>query len=221
MAVVFRSAEVAESPQLRRVPTRSPGTAAPGPAYDERSARRARGVALVVLLGVVLAGLGVGLADLGLLGGSGRGSTHQIGDDIDTSYGVVAVEFVRNVDGVTSRALAGASHGVSGLVDGSHSQIQVAVAITNRGDRPMRASRDQFTLLVRKGGKTTAQQPQAGDLPDMRILPNAGIEGHLDFTIPRADVRLTLLVKDPGRSDPVVIDLGTQTGSPVTPEHTH
>ncbi|MDQ1626338.1 MAG: hypothetical protein QOI54_82 [Actinomycetota bacterium] len=210
MALVLRSADIGRSQdrQTGRIDESSQGEG------------RARGAALVVLLSVVLGGLAVGLHDLGMLGGS-RDGAHQIGENVHASFGVVAVEFVRSVDGVTNRALAGASHGVSGLVDSSHSQIQVAVAVTNRSAHPIQQSANRFTLLVTRAGKTTAQKPQAGDLPDMRILPNAGIEGHLDFTIPRQKVHLTLLFKDPGRRDPIVIDLGTRQATAVSPEHSH
>lgn len=162
----------------------------------------------------------VGLHDLGLLD-RGAPPANQIGDDVSSSFGVVAVEFVRSVDGVSSRALAGASHGVSGLVDSSHRQIQVAVAVTNRSEHPINQKAKQFTLLVRQGGKTQALKPAAGDLPDMRIQPHAGIEGHLDFTLPRKTAQLTLLYRDPGRHQPIVIDLGSSSAKPASPEHDH
>ncbi|MDQ1619455.1 MAG: hypothetical protein QOE19_2024 [Actinomycetota bacterium] len=174
---------------------------------------------MVTLLAVVLAAMTVGLHDAGLLD---RGEQpNHIGDDVSSSFGVVAVEFVRSVDGVTSRALAGASHGVSGLVDASHQQIQVAVAVTNRSERPLQHSAQQFTLLVTQGGTTRALKPAAGDLPDMRIQPHAGVEGHLDFTLPRQRVHLALQYRDPGRDQPIVIDLGDYSAPRVRPAHNH
>lgn len=213
MALVFRAAEAGPSDRGNPLPSRH--------ARGGRGEGRARGVALLMLLSVVLGGLAVALHDAGLLGGSRGSSVHQVGDDVDASFGVVAVEFVRSVDGVSARALAGASHGVSGLVDSSHSQIQVAVAVTNRSTHPIQQSAQRFTLLVTRAGKTTSQKPQTGDIPDMRILPDAGIEGHLDFTIPRKKVHLTLLFKDPGTRDPIVIDLGDRRATPVSADHSH
>lgn len=182
--------------------------------------RRARGAAAVTLLAVLLAALTVGLRDMGLLQRGGAGP-HHIGEDVSSSFGVVAVEFVRSVDGVTSRALAGASHGVSGLVDSSHQRIQVAVAVTNRSQRPIKQSAKQFTLLVARGGTTKAMKPTAGDLPDTRVQPHAGIEGHLDFTLPRKRVHLTLLYRDPGAERPIVIDLGDYASRPPSADHGH
>jgi hypothetical protein len=152
-------------------------------------------------------------------------SAHQahaftIGDDVPTSFGIVAVEFVRTVDGVTHRALAGATHGVSGLVGDGKQQIQVAVALTNRGKRPLAYSVREFQLKATVKGKTTVLRATAGDLPDGRILPDAGIEGHLDFTLPAADATMSLVFHDPGRATPVVINLGAITAT-AGPTHSH
>jgi hypothetical protein len=143
------------------------------------------------------------------------------GDDVPTSFGIVAVEFVRNVDGVTHRALAGATHGVSGLVGEGQQQIQVAVALTNRGSRPVSYSVRQFELRATVQGKTTVLRPTAGDLPDGRILPDAGIEGHLDFSVPAATATASLAFADPGSRAPVVIDLGVIATPSSGPTHAH
>jgi hypothetical protein len=150
-----------------------------------------------------------------------RSGGFSIGDDVPTSFGIVAVEFVRSVDGVTHRALAGASHGVSGLVGDGKQQIQVAVALTNRGKQPMTYSVRQFQLAATFNGKTTLLPATAGDLPDGRILPDAGIEGHLDFTLPAADATMSLVFHDAGRSAPVVIALGRITAAVPGPVHSH
>jgi hypothetical protein len=144
-----------------------------------------------------------------------------IGDDVPTSFGIVAVEFVRSVDGVTHRALAGATHGVSGLVGDGKQQIQVAVAITNRSKQPLTYSVRQFELRATIKGKATVLRPTAGDLPDGRMLPAAGIEGHLDFTLPAADASMSLLFHDAARSAPVVINLGKITATTPGPVHSH
>jgi hypothetical protein len=78
----------------------------------------------------------------------------------------------------------------------------------------------QFELHVRAAAKTTVLMATAGDLPDGRILPNAGIEGHLDFTLPADAASLSLHFRDPASSVPVVIDLGT-TAASSAPTHSH
>ncbi|MDQ1752078.1 MAG: hypothetical protein QOE71_3134 [Pseudonocardiales bacterium] len=146
-----------------------------------------------------------------------------IGDDVKTSFGIVAVEFIRNVDGVSHRALSGATHGVSGLVEKGNQQIQVAVALTNRNKAPLTYSVRQFQLYVTTAGKTKVLPATAGDLPDGRILPDAGIEGHLDFTIVDAKSALSLHFSDPATAAPVVIDLGVIAASSgaAQPAHSH
>ena len=178
---------------------------------------------LVVAIATALAVLGVLLTVRTLTPAS---SNHQagkfvIGDDVPTSFGIVAVEFVRSVDGVTHRAVAGATHGVSGFVGEGKQQIQVAIALTNRAKVPLAYTVSQFQLRATVKGKTTVLAATAGDLPDGRILPDAGIEGHLDFTLPNASASMSLVFHDSGAKAPVVINLGTITAAAPGPVHSH
>jgi hypothetical protein len=190
--------------------------------------RAAATAAVLATLGVVLVGLAMaaGLVGTGGLAGPGplaRGpEQHRIGDDVETSFGIVAVEFVRSVDGLSSRSLAGATHGVPGLIDTGHTRIQAALSVTNRRPEPLQFSVDQVRLRVTLDDRTTVQGPVGGDLPDARVLANAGIEGHLDFVVPRDGARLALLFRDPASSTPVVINLGrTDFATASSGEHTH
>jgi len=146
-----------------------------------------------------------------------RPSSFHISDDVPTSFGIVAVEFVRSVDGISHRALPAGAHGVSDPATSSSQHIQVAVAITNQTHQPLKYTVHQFELQVTTAGKTSVLAATAADLPDGRILPAAGIEGHLDFTLPSAKSALSLHFRDPGRTAPIVIDLGeaAATASPV------
>lgn len=183
---------------------------------------RRTGIAAVLALVLIALGLGRGI-DLAVdsFAVPSPPSSYGISDDVPTSFGIVAVEYVRSVDGVTHRALNGASHGVSGLVDGDHAQIQTAVALTNRTGAPIAYSSKQFRLVVTTAGGSTYQDPGGGDLPDMRILPRAGVEGHLSFVVPRKGARLSLQFTDPGRPVPIVIDLGEADFTPATDQHAH
>jgi hypothetical protein len=172
------------------------------------------GVAWGSALALQIAGPGAGAA-----GGDG---VHHISDPVPTSFGTVGVEFVRSVDGVTSRSLNGASHGVSGLVDGDHAQIQTAVSLTNDLDKPISFTTKQFRLLVTVKGKTTPQTAASGDLPNTRILSRGGIQGHLSFVVPRSGAQLALEFTDPGRAKPVVIQLGDAAFGPrPAASHSH
>jgi hypothetical protein len=147
-----------------------------------------------------------------------RPASFAIGDDVPTSFGIVAVEFIRTVDGVSHRALSGSTHGVSGYVEAGK---QVAVALTNRGSQPLSYQVRQFELRATVAGKATIVPATAGDLPDGRILPDAGIEGHLDFTLPAAKAGLVLIFHDFGAAAPILIDLGTIGAPAPAPGHSH
>ena len=178
---------------------------------------------VVVFAGVAMAAGLVstgGLTRPGLLGGNAA-ATHQIGDDVETSFGSVEVEFMRSVDGLSHRSLAGATHGVPGLINTQHAQIQAALAVTNREQEPLQFGVDQVRLRVAYHGNTTVQRPTGGNLPDTRVLANAGIEGQLDFVVPAKGARLTLQFEDPGTGDPVLINLGRTNFTAAGTGHTH
>ena len=177
---------------------------------------------VVVATAIAATVLGVLLSVRALMPASDyQHKSFSIGDDVPTSFGVVAVEFVRSVDGVTHRAVAGATHGVSGFVGEGQQQIQVAVALTNRGRQPLAYTVRQFQVRATIKGKTTVLTATAGDLPDGRILPDAGIEGHLDFTLPSADATMSLIFHDTGSTSPVLIDLGTIAATAPAQVHSH
>lgn len=148
-------------------------------------------------------------------------ATDQIGVDVKSSFGVVAVEYVKALEGLSSRSLAGATHGVPGLIDTKHVQVQTALSVTNRSDAPLNFSVGQVTLRVTRGGETTTVDPVTADIPDTRVLPDAAIEGHVDFVIPRQPARLTLVFKDPGRTVPILIDLGRPAFPDPVAGHDH
>src|SRR5262245_9183045 len=148
-------------------------------------------------------------------------TTNQVGQDIKTSFGIIAVEYVKDLDGLSSRSMSGATHGIPGLVDIQHAQIQAALAVTNRSAEPINFRIDEVALLVTIGGKTRILPPSGGDIPNTRILPDAGIEGHLSFVVPRKGANLTLQYNDPGRSDPVLVDLGKVDIAPAGSGHEH
>jgi hypothetical protein len=97
-----------------------------------------------------------------------RSTSSGIGDDVKTSFGVGAVEFVRRVDGIRHRALSGATHGVSGLVESGSQQIRSRVALINRGQHPLSCPVRQFELLVTTAGKTSVRPATAGALRPVR-----------------------------------------------------
>ena len=189
--------------------------------------RLAQVVAALVITGVLVATvLGAAMTFDGTqtpAGAAVRGPTaNQIDDDVATSFGVVAVENVRQVNGVTSRALNGSTHGVSGLVDANHAKIQASVAITNQSGEAINSASDQFRLKVTRKGKVTYQDVSGGDMPDTRVSPQAGITGHLDFVVPRKSAELAIEYDDPAGDKAIVIQLGDADFDPATSgKHAH
>jgi hypothetical protein len=179
--------------------------------------RRTRSVAVsVVAVVMAIAGLSAASllwhpATLSQRAAVEQAGGNRIHDDVPTSFGLVTVESVRHIDGLTHRSLAGVTHGVSGLVSSRHAQVQVAVAITNRTARPIHYTSERFALRTTRPGIAVTYAVRGGDLPDSRLRPHAAIEGHLTFTIPREDANLVLVLRDPARATPTVIHLGPAT----------
>lgn len=196
-------------------------------AYAGDASERARIAAVLVVAVVLVASvIGGAMTFTGSRAAPGtttqQSSGNQVGDAVETSFGSVSVEFVRQVDGVTDRALNGSTHGVNGLVNAGHAKIQATVAITNDIDNGVAFSSDQFRLRVSRKGKTTYQDVNGGDLPDSRVMPGSGITGHLDFTVTRDNARLVLEFTDHGRAVPIVISLGRTSFGPRAPaDHAH
>lgn len=146
----------------------------------------------------------------------------DVGRDIRTSFGVVAVQYVTQVAGVTNRALSGASHGVQNLVPAGRLGLQVGIAVTNQGHRRVYVSPDQFRLLVDPpGGRRRVIAPVSGTVSSRQLPPAVGVEGSLGFVIPAERAHLSVSYLGPGQRIAIVIDLGTSPGrarSGPTPE---
>jgi hypothetical protein len=187
----------------------------------------ARALAWLVVV-VVLVGAFVGVAatlmgQSGVLGGhSTEGTGYHVGDHAETPFGTVTVTEVGQVNGVTHRALSGATHGVQGYVDAEHLTIQTAITLTNGSKSHVAYSEQQFRLRITRAGRTWFRSASGGDLPDTPLAPHSGLAGHLDFTIRRTRATLALVFDPPGRGGPIVIKLGRSVFDPRAPgQHIH
>jgi hypothetical protein len=134
--------------------------------------------------------------------------SNDIGHSIPTSYGVVAVESVKKLTGLTAKQLGGVTHYPSYF--GPHlMQVQVFVELSNLEQHPVRYSPRQFRLIVGSGRPL----PLSGTtLPGGTLQPSASIDGQVTFIAPRrarGRPQLWLEFRDPGAKDPVRIDLGS------------
>jgi hypothetical protein len=130
--------------------------------------------------------------------------------DIPASFGVVAVEHVEKINGLGAKALAGATHGISGYVAPDKVQVQASVTLTNLLDHPVAYDPRQFRLLV--GTKRTPIDEVRSNLRPGTLQPDASIDAQLQFVAPRNGSKLWIQFSDPGRSKPILIDLG-RTGT--------
>ena len=92
-----------------------------------------------------------------------------IGEDVRTSFGVVAVESMTKSAGPTAKALAGVTHGIQSLVPPDKVQVLTTVTITNTTRSVIRYTPAQFLLYATRGAKPgpgrPADPPHAGERP--------------------------------------------------------
>jgi hypothetical protein len=176
-----------------------------------RSGRWGRGLTAAVLVGACLGGT-VLAVDM-LRGNNPLASStevasgphlHSIGEDVSTSFGVVAVEHATAISGLNDQQVTGA-HGVPGLVKEGAINIQVAAVITNLSSSVLTYQPTQFELIDKTGAVVPISK--APQLPG-ELQPNAAIDVLLDF-VTTSEVRpFTVRFVDPATSEPVLISLG-------------
>ncbi len=136
--------------------------------------------------------------------GSAGPVAHVIGEDVATSFGVVAVEHATAISGLNDAQITGA-HGVPGLVEAGSINVQVAAVITNLSNDVLLYEPTQFELLDGTGAVVPISR--AAQLPG-ELQPNAAIDVLIDF-VSTADARpFTVRFVDPATNDVVLIDLG-------------
>ena len=135
-----------------------------------------------------------------------------VGQDIPTSFGVVAVEAVQKLNGLSPKKLAGMTHFPS-YVKPNQTQVQASVTLTNLLDRPVAYSPTQFRLLVGER-KEPVKDLRASFTPGT-LQPDANISGQLKFVAPRKREKLWVQFTDPKRSKPILVDLGKTGRTPA------
>ena len=172
--------------------------------HPTRQRRGSSSLALWTIVASVsaLALVGAGLS-LGSLGARHRpAATFIVGQDVPTSFGVMAVEGVRAVGADDVRHAAQHGADTPNLAD----QVQVSVTITNLTDKVVAYSPDQFRLV--HSGNPSAAPDSATTLRAGTLQPSAHIDGQMSFATPgTGDLELTF--RDPGGSRPSVVDLGS------------
>lgn len=138
---------------------------------------------------------------------TGRSSgpvVHQIGEDVATSFGVVAVEHATAISGLNDSQITGA-HGVPGLVEAGSINVQVAAVITNLSDNVLTYQPTQFELIDNTGAAVPISR--AAELPG-ELQPFAAIDVLVDF-VSTAEARpFKVRFVDPATKETILIALG-------------
>ena len=166
--------------------------------------------------------------------GSAGPVAHVIGEDVATSFGVVAVEHATAISGLNDAQITGA-HGVPGLVEAGSINVQVAAVITNLSNDVLLYEPTQFELLDGTGAVVPISR--AAQLPG-ELQPFAAIDVLIDFVTTTEARPFKVRFVDPATKETILIGLGdvgctvqSGTGRPLpvsggcseapTGDHTH
>jgi hypothetical protein len=131
-------------------------------------------------------------------------SLHTIGEDVVTSFGVIAVEHAVAISGLNDSQITGA-HGVPGLVEAGSINVQVSAVITNLSESVLTYQPTQFELINNSGAAVPISR--AAKLPG-ELQPFAAIDVLVDF-VTTADARpFTVRFVDPATNEAILIGLG-------------
>lgn len=167
-------------------------------------------VTLVVALGAGGILVASGIVSSGLT--KNPENSFPIAQDVRTGFGIVAVEHVEKLPGLTAEQLAGMTHGIQGNIPPDEVLVQASVVLTNLLDHPVGYSPEHFSLISEKGDSPiplTRSTFQEGTLQ-----PAASIEGTLSFVAPRDGSGLWIQYQDPEIDGPIFIDLGNTDETP-------
>lgn len=139
--------------------------------------------------------------------------TFATGQPIPTSFGAVTLYPMGRMPGLTSEQLGGMVHGVQNLVTPDKAQIEVAIALTNNTGEAVTYSPRQFLLRTESGGPGTP--PTTASASDGQLQSGASVTATLGFVLPQDGSTYWLEFSDPGRSQPIVVDLGKTDSAPA------
>jgi hypothetical protein len=131
----------------------------------------------------------------------------DLGSELRTSFGVLAVVSVQQIRGLSPKELAGFTHFPS-YVPPDKMQLRVSLQLSNVLKEPVRYSARQFRLRVGDGPRIA---PSRVSMRSGTLQPSAAVDQTLSFIVSRTNRRgakLTLEFRDRG-GDPLVARLGT------------
>jgi hypothetical protein len=151
-----------------------------------------------------------------------EGTSFQVGQNIKTSFGVLVIEHVDEVAGLTAGDLAGNTHGIQNYITPDKIQIQVFVRFTNNLSGPVDYSPEQFQLKTLN--KQEPLQLFGASIRPGTLQPGASINATLSFVTDRDGSNLWVEYHDPALNHPIYVDLGAVDNHPekdTTGHNTH
>ncbi len=145
-------------------------------------------------------------------------SASAISDPVTrVSWGTVQVHQSEVVQGLSSSALGGMSHGVQNLVSEGKAQIAVTVTLHNSSGHVVPYDATAFRLRTGRTAPTgAATAPIGTSLNAGRLRDGGTVEGTVSFVTAADGSRLWLQLADgPG---PVLVPLGTATAATGSPD---
>ena len=136
--------------------------------------------------------------------GAAGPAEHVIGEDVSTTFGVIAVEHATAISGLNDSQVTGA-HGVPGLVEAGSIDVQVAAVITNLSDNVLKYEPTQFELIDNTGASVAISR--AAELPG-ELQPFAAIDVLIDFVTTAEARPFKVRFIDPATNETVLISLG-------------
>lgn len=125
-----------------------------------------------------------------------------VGQDIRTSFGVVAVEYVERLAGSQDHVVEGSGRRAGTIPAAGETQLSFAVALTNLRDRTVDYGPGQFRLRLGQGQMLA---PSGATFEPGTLQPHAGIEGRVSFVVPKGHSAKAVEFQDRDRA--VVINL--------------
>jgi hypothetical protein len=137
-----------------------------------------------------------------------RGQIGNVGTSqrIPTSFGVMTVENITQVKGMTSEELGGMTHNIQGFVSAKQFQLRALVTLTNLQGHAVTYSPTMFTVRAGTGAAPIAAV--ASSATSGLLAPGASETENLNFIVPQDGAELWLEFRDPGLDQPIQVYLG-------------
>lgn len=165
---------------------------------------------LCVLLVAVVAASGAAYGALKLLHPAAppvSTSRAALNQTFPAGFGEVSLEHIERTSGLSAEALAGVTHGISGLVPVGSEQIEVSALLHNTTGHQTFWATKSFTLLSGGAGNRKTSPVTVGN-PGGYIPKGSMVEALLTFVVPSDGNAQRLLYRDPKNGQTTEIPIG-------------